>query len=460
MKVLLMPPLISLVKDSPSIPDLGLGYLAASLIKKGHPVQILGWNMNPSREAFQRYLGEYQPNMVGIKVFTKDLRAAAETIAIIESADPNIHVIVGGPHPSAETPERIMEDLRCDFAFQGEAEIGLPRLVEVLGSPGISGRPMELSRGDCKEIPGLVWRKGEKILSNPKSFVKDLDSFGFPPWGIMKPEDHFSPLIGERRRGHEAPVILTRGCPGNCIFCSAFHVNGKIVRSRSSQDFIAEIQLLYERYGVRQFVIADNCFTHHKKMLKEVCNFLIELNLDILFDCVSYNNLRNLDMEMLPLLKKAGCTLINMGIESGSEKIRQSLGKHSTLDQVKEKVALIRNYGIKVRAFFMIGFPGETRLDIKDSFRFARSLKIEDVHFEICFPLPGSMVYRYVRDKYNIDHIPWADFDIYRSPYPASELSSGALHRILRKYQLAEALKSRDIPQIIRSAYDFLHSFF
>lgn len=454
MKVLLMVPLRSLVNEPPAIPDLGLGYLATVLDRAGHLVRILGWNMNPSIEAFKSHLKEYQPQVVGIKVFTKDVLAAMKTISIIKSVDPCITVVIGGPHPSADNPERIMEDFPCDFAFQGEAEIGLPRLLEVLSSSKLNKDVLGSGSGDFKNISGLVWREDGKTLSNPRVFETDLDKLGIPLWELMKPKDYLSPSI-QGGQGHLAPVIFTRGCPGNCTFCSAYHVNGKRVRFRSPQDFVNEIELLYQDYEVRQFMITDNCFTHNKELLKEVCNLLIAENLNIVFDCASYQNLNNLDQETLSLLKRAGCTMIIMGIECGSERIREFLKKSGTLGYIKEKESLIIKYGIAVRAYFMMGFPYEKVQDINETIKFARSLKTKHVHFEICFPLPGSEIYHYLKEKYNFERLDWANFDVYSSPYPVGEVPTKKLLQIMKRIQLAESLKSGNIRQTARGIYRF-----
>jgi anaerobic magnesium-protoporphyrin IX monomethyl ester cyclase len=156
----------------------------------------------------------------------------------------------------------------------------------------------------------------------------------------------------------------------------------------------------------------------------------------VLRQCNSYQRLDTLTDETLSLMYKAGCRMIHMGIESGSEKTRKVMNKFCSLGEITEKVKLIKKNGIKVGAWFMIGFPEETKEEMNKTIRYAFSLGSELVMFTICFPLPGTQVYRYIKEKYKFDRIDWANFDIYTSQYPVSKLSSMKLTWLLKGIRL------------------------
>ena len=184
MKILLSVPQRSFVSEYPVIiPDTGLGYLATVARRAGHGVSLLGWNMDPAPEAYQAALERERPDIVGIKVFTKDVGATVRTIALIRAALPGTVVVVGGPHPSSADPDALFHDLPgADFAIRGEGEIGLPRLMRALGAPQPAGGDQTLA-----EIPGLVWKRPDgSVAANPTALT-DLDAQENEAWDLNDP---------------------------------------------------------------------------------------------------------------------------------------------------------------------------------------------------------------------------------------------------------------------------------
>lgn len=438
MKVLLTQPITAFVKEPPNSPDIGLGYLATALKKSGHAVFVRDWNMNPSVSDFIMWLSENSPDVIGLKVFTKDVYAAKKTIAQIRETLPNSIVIIGGPHPSAVDPEELMDDFAyCDFAIKGEAESILPSLLYEISPEIKNSAAGYLTQEDALKMPGLVWREKDKVYSNPIAFEHNLDRIDFPCWELIDPCNYNVDMLGPANKvGTTAPLITTRGCPGRCSFCSAFNVNGRKIRTRSPENVIKEMLLLYNKYNVRKFMFQDNCFTSIRGNLKNICELIIREKMQIEWDCVSYERLDNLTEEVLSLMYEAGCRMIHMGIESGSEKTRKTMHKACSLVDITLKNQLIKKSGIKVGAWFMLGFPHETEKDMKDTISYAFSLDAELITFTICFPLPGSDVYNYIKEKYKFNKIDWSVFDIYKSVYPVSEISSRKTARLLKRVRL------------------------
>jgi len=427
-KILLMVPITSLMEEVPPFPDLGLGYLAAAIKKQGFDVYLRSWNMNPSLGNFKKYIQKNEFDIIGIKVFTKDVGASNETIRIIKSVSPETIIVVGGPHPSTSEPNEVMIDFPdCDFVFRGEAEIGLPLLIKYVSENG-----RDISE-DLKDIPGLVWRNGDSVCSNLPVLTSDIDRFGMPLWEIMKPKDYKAPKIrGGSRDGYSAPIIVTRGCSSRCTYCAAYKINGKMIRARDPKAVIEEIALLYDKYHVKNIFIMDTRFTHNSEVVTGICEGIIDNNIAIAWDCVAYESLTSLSESLLKLMKKSGCKLINAGIEAGTDTIRKRIKKQGTTKEIFEKVKMIKDAEIGVNAFFMIGFPGETRKDMEETVDFAFSLPADFLHFEIVCPHPGTELLEYLKAKYKVDKLDWETFDIYKSPYPLSEISSLELYRMLK----------------------------
>lgn len=440
-----MPPLTRFVEEPPNIPDLGLGYLASSLRNGGHEVFIRDWNMNPSKQDFEEWLLINQPEVIGLKVFTKDVRAAKKTISIIRKTLPKVNVVIGGPHPSALGPIEVMEDFsECDFAVKGEAETSFLALLDSISKNSVQELEGCISKEKAKNIPGLVWREKNTIYSNPITFPSDLDSIDLPAWELLDPNNYQIVMLGSKKKeGSTAPMITTRGCPGKCSFCSAYKINGRKIRFRSPANVFKEMKLLYDLYNVRKFSFQDNCFTSVKKNLTKFCEMVVASGMDIEWDCVSYERLDNLNNETLPLMFRSGCRMIHLGIESGSEKTRKCMNKAGSLKAITEKVQAIKRSGIKVGAWFMIGFPGETKQDMQETVKCAFSLGANLIQFTIVFPLPGTDIYEYLKKKYGFKSIDWSTFSIFQSIYPMSELSSKKITRLLKKIRLRIRIKRK-----------------
>ncbi len=445
MRVLLTQPLVTHIEKPPNITDLGLGYIAEHLIGKGFETYIKDWNMRTTEEAFKKWLVDNQIDVVGIKVFTKDVAAALQTVSIVKSTLPDSVVVMGGPHPSCADPDELMHSFPLvDYAFRGEAELAFPKLLDTLGQKLSSETCQGNGKHMLEGIPGLVWREGGRVKSNPVQFVTDLDRLKRPAWEIMDPNSYgFDLMTQTEKEGVAAPIITTRGCPGKCSFCSAYLVNGRKIRSRSPQHVIQEIRFLYETYSVEKFSFMDNCFTAGKSHLREICESIISENLDIRWDCNCYEVLDNLDEEMISLMYRSGCRMVHMGIESASNRIRKQMNKFSALTDYSDKINELKKSGIAVGTWFMIGFPDETFAEMKETINYAFSRNADLLTFTICFPLPGSQLYSFLKRKHKVRTVDWAGFDVEKSQYPLSRVSSSRLKLILKWIRLRIRIRDR-----------------
>jgi len=441
MKILLTQPITALIKDPPNLPDLGLGYIAARLRQEGRLVFLRDWNMEPPVASFVQALETIQPDMVGIKIFTKDAAAALRTIQIVRECLPKAKIVIGGPHPSCAAPEHLLAEFpQVDFAIKGEAEFALPELVTVIETSADQG----LADNALCRIPGLVWRQGQHIVANPMGLVADLDALGLPAWDLIDPANYRSGLLVKTRPGGRcAPIITSRGCPGQCSFCSAHLINGCKIRFRRAENVLDEMEFLYKEHGVRKFMILDNCFTSSKERLIRICQTILERQLDIEWDCNCYERLTSLDEPMIRLMKDAGCRMIHMGIESGNPETRRRMHKASDLEGYTRVSRLARENGIGIGAWFMIGFPDETWGQVKQTIDYAFSLNADLMTFSICYPLPGSEVYKHVLEKFRIKGIDWQRFNILKSEYPLSRLPSWQLALLVKTLRMKIAMKAK-----------------
>ncbi len=381
LKVLLLKPYC---QADELIPPFGLGYLATA-IRNQHEVAILDClkeRLTPDK--LRSFLKHSRYDVIGLQIFTFHISVAIEYLTVIKSVLPQARIVLGGPHPSSD-PYNVFNLLpQTDWAFVGEAEIGLPKLLKLIVFD-------DLVAARFKEIPGLIWRDGEKIVVNQPVFFADIDHFGMPAWDLIRPDTYpISPHGSFFKNYPIAPIIVTRGCPFSCTYCAGWIVSGRKIRYRSAAKVIEEIKLLYHRYGIREIHIEDDNFTFNHDLVKEFCRLLKENKLAISWTCPNGMRLDTLTEELLETMKASGLYFISVGIESGSDRILRDMKKNLTTEKIREKINLINKCGLGVSGFFIIGYPTETRQDIEQTIDFACSLNLKRAAFFLFKPFPGS----------------------------------------------------------------------
>lgn len=449
MKILLVKPFN---KSDHIQPSLGLGYLAAA-VRKRHEVRILDCikdKINAGR--FAEVLKEYKPDVLGLQCYTFDLNFIDAALKSARALDKGIITIVGGPHPSAASAEmmNVFKD-RLDFAFAGEADEGFPKLLELLNK----------GTRDFDSVPGLVWRDGDSLRSNPKTVFENIDNIMMPAWDLIHPETYPESQHGAFFKQFPiAPIMLTRGCPYPCTFCAGGVVAGKKIRRRSIDNVLKEITYLNKEHGIKEFHVIDDNFTMDKSYAKEFLKRLKALNLGMTWAVPNGIRMDTLDEELLGLMKETGLYMISLGIESGSDDILRDMKKHLTTSKIRECVRKINNAGIDVSGFFIIGFPGETVESIKDTIRLSLELKLVRANFFTYLPFPGSESYELLRSKNELDGVDWENFYFMNASYAPK----GLTRKQLKSFQRLAFAKFYFRPGIffynIKSIQSLRHLFF
>lgn len=381
------------------IPPISLGYLA-STIRKKHNVKILDClKENLTIEQVEKYAKDYQ--VVGITLFTKDLSLCKKYLENIKKANADIITILGGPHPSAVPEETLtfFKDL-VNYIFIGESEIGFPKLIDFI----------ELGEPPLDKIEGLAYIRNNKIYKNPPVCPENIDDFQIT-WDLIPPDTYpMAPHGAFFKQYPIAPIITSRGCPFHCTFCGGHIISGRKIRQRTVDTVISEIKLLYEKFGVREIHIEDDNFTFRKEYVLEFCEKLKANFPDLTWTCPNGVRIDTLDEEMILAMKSSGCYALSIGIESGSDRILKLMKKSLNVQKIKEKIEMLKRFNIDINAFFILGYPGETKEDIKKTIDFALSLPLKRASFANFQPLPGTDAYNELLNKgeLKIDH--WEKF--------------------------------------------------
>lgn len=366
-------------------PPLGLLYIAASLKEDGHEISLIDYNLEKiDNQKLSDFIKEKRIEAVGISIVTPKVYNAIELAAAIKKHFPEIIIIAGGPHATL-MPKQLLNDCpSLNFIIQGEGEFRMKDLINSIEK----ALPTD-------KIDGLTFRKNDKIINNPpQKFIEDLNVLPMPAREMVDIIKYSGYM---KTRFFPATTMMTsRGCPFQCIYCSK-PVTGIRVRSISPENVIKEILYLIDNFGVKEIIFYDDTFTLNRKRVIKICDLLIQKGIKIKWQCETRVNL--VDEELLIKMKQAGCYLIAYGIESGSDRVLKILKKGISLEQIKKAVEMTKKAGIQIIGYFMMGVPGETEEEIKQTVRFSRELPIDFAQFAIATAYPGTELYQIAKEQ-------------------------------------------------------------
>ena len=415
MKILLIdPPFYRFIGYYNRYFPLGLAYLAAVLRKEGHKVLVYDadCNVNPSKMDFTRLedsypyylkslkdnghpvwqemrerIRDFEPDLVGITVWTTFAASAFKIASLCKGYDNNLPVVMGGPHVSIKYDEVLKICPDVDFLIRGEGEESFVELSRAL-DPG--GKELSAIGHKVSPIKGISYRWNGEIVHNPeRDFIQDLDSIPFPARNLLLNKNSYN--------SEDMGLLMTsRGCPYKCSYC-ATSIWKRKVRYRSVDNIIKEIKLVIDIYRTTQFTLKDDSFTVNRKRVIEFCDRLIKEKIRINWDCNTRVNLVN--EELLRKMKKAGCNSIKVGIETGSERILELMNKKITFNQCRKAANLFKKIGIHWTGYFMMGLPSETKEDVYQTLKFMKELKPDYASFSVYEPFPGTDLFNIGLEK-------------------------------------------------------------
>ena len=328
-----------------SIP-LGLGYIAAYLDEAGFSARILDMDMlNLHPGDLNKRLAQFQPDIVGITSFSSNYKNAVDVAKAVKSYDPGIKIVMGGVHATFTHEEILKSVPEVDIVVRYEGEHALSEIAESLEG----GRTPT-------DVLGISYRDGSRIVSTPlRERMEDLDSLPFPAYHLLDPTPEAYIGNGVVRC---MPVITTRGCPFNCIFCSTASLHGRKYRVRDNSRVVDEIEYLVEKYKINNVSFVDDNFTMRKDRVEGLCSEMKKRQVPVKWGCSTRIDL--LSKDLVGTMKDAGCEEIFFGIESASQKVLDTIRKDFSIEQAKQVVRMVEEMGIKTHCSFILGLPGET----------------------------------------------------------------------------------------------------
>jgi radical SAM superfamily enzyme YgiQ (UPF0313 family) len=363
-----------------------LFYLATALEQSTpHEVRILDFEKREYRDADPaEVLRQHPSDIFGITAVTFSRFEAIRLAKAAKALHPGSFVLAGGVHfmhCAGETLERVPE---IDAVAHGEGEGLLPELADALAK-----------RGDLGRIDGLSFRRDGlvTVAATPRIF-EGMDDL--PPYDRFDWQEYPEYLFGHPGHLPAVSVMSSRGCPYRCVFCAK---SGSRYRLRDPGKVVREIGSLQAKFGVSCFNFLDLTFTAAPGHTREVCRRLVEAKLDIRWWCESRVNI---PLDLLPVMRDAGCASIAIGVESGSPRVLASMQKDISVDQVEAFCRRCLELGIHVSAYFMYSHPGEELRDARLTLDLLTRLQERGVSvggFQPSMIFPGSGLERLAREK-------------------------------------------------------------
>jgi radical SAM superfamily enzyme YgiQ (UPF0313 family) len=353
--------------------------IASAVLKQsGHEVTFLdGAAMNTPPEAVSRMLKEVKPELVVIHTTTPSIYNDISYAGIAKEAC-NGETVLIGPHVTCLAEDTFRHASKSvDIIARGEYDYTLRDIA--------AGMPR-------KDISGISYLQGEGIVNNPARPYLDVNALPFPAWEFIDPRLY-------RDAGKRFPFLTLlsgRGCFGQCTFCrDTALMYGHKVRMRDPQLVVDEIEYDYHLFPyLREIMFETDTFTASADHVRGICEEILRRGLKITWSC----NVRvDVQRELLPLMKKAGCRMLMVGFEFGTQCALDAVKKQVTLEQSKMFAETAHRLGFTIHGCFMVGAPQETEESARKTIDFACSLPLDTVQFSGICVYPGTQLYEWAK---------------------------------------------------------------
>ena len=381
----------------------GTMLLATKLLQAGIDAKILRFaEIKASPKDYSAFIQEmthrileYAPRCVSFYTLWPYYHIILRIASEIRKKNPETIIVLGGPQASA-TARATMEAMPfVDYICTGEGENTVVPFFRAL---------LEENCGDLTAIPGLYYRKNGGIVFNDQEIpLSDLDTL--PRWDQRLYADHYEESDKQLRSSHYfMPIDAGRGCPYSCTFCCTSYFWKRMYRLKSPQRIVEDIQYYYEKFGITSFWFSHDAFTSNKKLVSQVCDYILEKGLKIKWRCTA--RIDCITEELILKMKQAGMTQIELGIETGSKRMQKIINKNLDLEKARHMISFLLKNKIYVGLFFMYGLPEETEQDLNETLELLFDLldkSVQHVSMSFCRFNPATAITEQYFDKLVLD---------------------------------------------------------
>ncbi|TDA41706.1 MAG: B12-binding domain-containing radical SAM protein [Thermoproteota archaeon] len=410
----------------------------------------------------------FKPDVIVIETSFTSWRNDLNVAGALKNAIPEIFTVVVGP-PTSVYYDRFLKSPAIDAVIRGEYDLVLRELVSTLEK---GGRPESVSGVSLRKPDGTV----EHNKDPPKRpmTTQEMDSLPFVS-RVYKKHLCIKNYFLSSALYPEVQILSSRGCPFRCTFCEWPQVfTGRIYRLRSVENVIEEMVWIKENLPeVKEIVFEDDTFGLNRKWLEKFLDEIIQRGLDVTW---SAQVRATLDYEIMSKMRKAGCRLLIVGFESGSNEILKRIKKGITVEQARKFARDAKKAGVLIHGDFIIGLPGETHETIKATWNLIKEIKPEILQISVATPFPGTEFYEWLKQNGYLKIEDPADYldghghqkGVINYPDLPVEEIQRAVNRLLIKYYLSpvylllvyrQMLRKHgfeEVKRILRSAVAFM----
>jgi radical SAM superfamily enzyme YgiQ (UPF0313 family) len=416
-------------------PPIILAYVAAIMEQHGHEVRLIDTRaLNLSREEVLNELKAFKPNLLGFRAETYHFHDALEWMGYLKK-NLGIPVISGGINLSLY-PKETMSHPEVDYGIMGEAINTLPRFISALEN-----------EEDLRGIPGIAYKKDGALIVNPLlNDAVDFNSYPFPARHLLKNDAYYS-FVSQLK--NFTVMLTSTGCPFRCSFC-AIHRNTKY-RTRHPENVVAEIELCYRDFNIREIDFFDATFFVNKDRVLRIFDEMRRRGIRIEWSCRSRVDV--VDKDILRKAADAGCRQIYYGIESVDHNVLKAIKKDVGLEQMKDAIKWSKKYGIRSMGFFMVGNKGDTKESIRNTIEFSKDLGLDFIQVCRTIAKPGTELNDFVIEKTGRDY--WREYISGRKiegriPMPWSDLSELDIESLTKEFYIKFYFRPRILWDRIR----------
>ncbi|MGD2295952.1 MAG: radical SAM protein [Candidatus Aminicenantes bacterium] len=397
-------------------PPLGLAQLAAVLEKENIPVEIVDCiAQGIPMSSLQQIILEVNPSLIGATALTPSFYDALEVLRIAKKASGEIVTVLGGPHVTFTPEETLLNHTEVDYIVRGEGEQTLLDLVNCL------------DRGkNPQTVKGIAFRNGEEIFVTPDQPLVDVDTLPLPAYHLLPMEKYRFTVLDKY-----ATVLASRGCPFQCSFCAEWRFWGAKWRPRDPVKVVDEIELLHKEYDRESFWFGDDCFNIRSDHVKGICEEITRRCLDISWFYQGRADSVITQQDLLPQMRACGNLMVQIGVESSTDRELEQFKKKLKTDQIKEAVDLLRKNDIVSQGLIIVGTREDTADSIIHKLRTMKWLDPDFPIFTTLTPFPGSDTYQEARANGWIEKSDYELFDMSHVIMPTEHLTRDQLSSIL-----------------------------
>jgi anaerobic magnesium-protoporphyrin IX monomethyl ester cyclase len=427
-------------------PPSSLAYISGLLEKNGFNTIIKDCIAEKiSKEKLKDIIKEFQPKLIICNTATPSISEDLKIAEFAKSIDKEIKIAFIGIHVTVLPDECLKSYKDIDFIIRGEPELTALEIAENIKY----NKNLEKIKGTS-----IIVKNG-KIINNPdRELIEDLDILPYPAWHNIDKNNYQLPIKGE-------PFFLlttSRGCPHSCTFCNVSSYYGKKIRIRDPKKVVEEMSFIKQNLDVKNFLFWSENFSIDKEYAKLVCQEIISSGEDFSWICNS--RVDTIDSKLLSLMKKAGCFMLGLGIESSSQEILDSTKKNVKLRDIRKAVYLAKKNGIEVVGHFILGLPGEDKSSLKKTIQFSIDLELDYAQYYCAVPFPGSALYDELKQNKFLENKNWCDFEQNFCVITTDKISSQEIEKIrndgYKKFYLRPNFMIKQILNI-RSPKEFLN---